>query len=301
MKAILLIRKSLILFSMAGLGFLVSCTEENVALQDEAALITEDVLTDYYFEDTDDLASLAMLADFGNTTGGRQSGGPSTLNIQDARLNCPGVQVTFTLHPESTLEIPKGEIVIDFGSGCIDQNGNERKGKIIIRFNGRKFQPGSVIVTRFEQYSINGIALMGIRTMTNVTGSMTIAPRFSVQLVNGKTIWPDGSEATREHCFLREWIRNGTNPSMEAMVVGQCASEEFAAKGINRRGKAYSMKIIEPLIYKRGCPIAVKGIKQFIDDSGKVILVNYGDGTCDRIITITSNGNTRKVDLKKRS
>jgi hypothetical protein len=300
MKAIVTIRKSLSLLTFILMGLLFSCSEENVTLQDEAALITEDVLTDFYFEDTDDLASLTMLADLGALEGGRQSGGPGALSINDARLNCPGVEVTFTRHPESTVENPKGEIVINFGGGCVDPNGNERKGKIIIRFSGRKFQPGSVVVTRFDGYSINGIALMGVRTHTNVTGSMASVPRFRVQLVDGKTVWPDGTEATREHCFLREWVRNMTNPTLELMVVGQCGSEEFAAQGVNRRGKAYKMKILEPIVYKRGCSIAVKGIKQIMDESGKVIVVNYGDGTCDRVITITSNGNTRKVDLKKR-
>jgi hypothetical protein len=61
------------------------------------------------------------------------------------------------------------------------------------------------------------------------------------------------------------------------------------------------MTILEPLVYKRGCPIAVEGVKQFVDvATGKVVLVDYGDGACDRIITISVDGNSRSVNVGRR-
>jgi hypothetical protein len=61
------------------------------------------------------------------------------------------------------------------------------------------------------------------------------------------------------------------------------------------------MKILETLVYKRGCPIAVSGIKEFTDvSSGKAITVDYGDGTCDRVITITANGQSRSFEVNRR-
>jgi hypothetical protein len=299
MKAIPSLKKVLALTVVTAMGLLVSCTDENLALQEEAALITEDVVTDYYFEDTDDMAGLVLLSDDGPESGGRVAES-RPIQVNDNRFNCAGVVITITIHEESTLEMPKGEIVIDFGDGCVDVAGNERKGKIVINFEGRRFKPGSTVVTTFIGYSVNGIALSGTRTLTNMTGSITDAPKFRVQLEGGKITWPDGTEATREHCFVREWIR-AANPLNDAMIVSQCEDVDFAAEGINRRGKAYQMIIVEPLMYKRGCPLAVSGVKQFIDvASGKVILVDYGDGTCDRTITITVDGNSRSVEVKKR-
>lgn len=301
MKTIAFFRKTLALMIISVAGFVVSCTDNNVGLQEETALITEDVITDYYFEDADDMAGLVMLADNGPATGGRENGDDRAIESNDHRFKCPGVVITIKIYAESNSDVPRGHIIIDFGDGCVDGAGNERKGKIIINFVGKRFQPGAKIVTTFEGYSINGIQLMGTRTLANVTGSLANAPRFRVQLVDGKAIWPDGTEATRVHCFVREWIRNADNPTLEAMVVGQCGDVDFAAEGVNRRGRAYRVIIVEPIVYKRGCPIAVKGIKQYIDvASGKVITINYGDGRCDKTVTITVEGNSRTVEVNKR-
>jgi hypothetical protein len=62
------------------------------------------------------------------------------------------------------------------------------------------------------------------------------------------------------------------------------------------------MAIIEPIIYKRGCQLAVQGIKKFTDlKTGKVVQVNYGDGECDRIITLNVDGNSRPVVVSKKN
>jgi hypothetical protein len=204
----------------------------------------------------------------------------------------------------SNTNTPKGEIVIDFGNGCTDNAiGNERKGKIRVQFNGRRFCANTTVVTTFENYSVNGIKLSGTRTLNVLTPcANTGTAKFRIRLENGKAIWPDGTEATRAHCFEREWKRNVIDNLLDdELVVTQCADEDVAASGVNRRGRAYKMVIVQPLIYKRGCPIAVSGIKQFTDvASGKVITVDYGDGTCDRIITITVDGNSRNVNVNKR-
>lgn len=299
MKTISFLKSTLSVLTVALLGIAVSCTDESAQLQQEAADIAEDAITDYYFEDADDMTGLALLAD-NATDGGRVADGPRVITITDPRFNCTGVVITITMDAASTPNVPKGVIVIDFGSGCTDVLGNLRKGKIIITFNGRRFLPGSTVTTTFDGYSVNDIALSGVRTLTNVTASNVEAPKFQVQLADGRAVWPDGTEATREHCFVREWIR-AANPLNDAMVVTQCGDAAVAASGTNRRGRAYTMSITAQLVYKRGCPIAVSGIKQFTDvATSKVITVDYGDGTCDRIITITVDGNTRNVNVSKR-
>ena len=300
MKTISLFRKALSLVAILSLGAVISCTEDDLALQQEAADVAEDAITDYFFEDADDMTSLVLLADDGPDSGERTAASRQ-ITITDPRFNCDGIVITITMDEESTPNVPKGEIVIDFGEeGCTDILGNLRKGKIIINFTGRRFLPESTVVTTFEGYSINDIQLSGVRTLTNITESNVEAPKFQVELENGKAIWPDATEATREHCFVRTWQRE-PNPLQDKMVVDQCDDAEVAASGTNRRGRAYTMTILEPLVYKRGCPIAVEGVKQFVDvATGKVVTVDYGDGACDRIITISVDGNSRSVNVGRR-
>jgi len=305
MKTISFFNRALTLAAIVSLGTVISCTEDNLALQQEAADVAEDAITDYFFEDADDISSLVLLADDGPDTGERTATSRQ-ITVTDPRFNCAGIVITITMDDESTSNVPKGSIVIDFGTtGCADVLGNVRKGKIIINFTGRRFLPGSIVVTTFDGYSINDIQLSGVRTLTNITESSESAPKFQVELENGKAVWPDATEATREHCFVRTWQRGG-NPSLDAMVVDKCTNNDswphdYTATGENRRGRAYTMTILEPLVYKRGCPIAVEGVKQFVDvATGKVVLVDYGDGACDRIITISVDGNSRSVNVGKR-
>src|SRR5690606_38644060 len=194
MKTISFFRKALALVAIVSLGAVISCTENDLALQQEAADVAEDAITDYFFEDADDMTSLVMLADNGTDDGGRAAES-RTIIITDPRFNCEGVVITITMDEESTTNVPKGEIVIDFGeAGCTDILGNLRKGKIIINFTGRRFLPESTVVTTFDGYSINDIQLSGVRTLTNITESNVEAPKFQVELENGKAIWPDATE-----------------------------------------------------------------------------------------------------------
>jgi hypothetical protein len=283
----------------AALAFFSACDPQEKPLQEEAAYVAEDVISDFALQDVDDLAGLAMISDAA-TSGGRTSGEPRNITISDPRLNCANAVVTITMDPASTPAHPIGTIVIDFGEGCTGPMGNVRKGKIIISFNGRRFMPGSVIAITFEGYSFNEIALEGTRTLTNISGSTEEAPAFEVELVGGQATWPDGTVATREHCYVHTWQR-AANPLNDQLVVTQCADREVAASGTNRRGRTYTMKIVEPLRYKRGCPIAVSGVKVFTDvTSGKVITVDYGDGRCDRVVTITFNGQSRSFEVNRR-
>jgi len=299
MKTNNFLSKTVAMAAILALGFAMSCQEDDTPYAIEASYVAEETVTDYYFEDADDLAGVALQSDEG-TSGGRVAEGPRSITINDPRCSCDNLTVTITFTPNSTIQVPVGDIVIDFGEGCEDFLGNIRTGKLLIHFVGRRFFPESFVTLTFDGYTINGIALAGTRTLTNISGSNEEFPKFRVELADGSATWPDGTEATREHCFEREWVR-GNNPTQDQVIVNQCPGEDVAATGTNRRGVQYEMTIVEELVYKRGCPIAVSGIKKFVEvATGKEIVIDYGDGNCDKVITILVNGNTRTVNVNRR-
>lgn len=263
-------------------GVLISCNDDELDLVTEEAEQTavSETEIDAVFEDADDLASLSISTVDANTGGKIAEEDPN-----DDRF-CEGV-FSFEGDRES------GTITLDFGDGCVDRNGNVRKGQIIIEYIGRRFVPGSQVVTTFVNYSINDIAIEGTRTLTNIAPSLEDYPTFNITLVGGKVTWPDGTFATREVDKTRVWV-NANNPiNDEHHVTGE-------ASGTTRRGVNYQVNIMDTLIYKRACRISKRGRlpvagTKIITTDNKVITVNYGDGECDRRVEIIVDGTSEEV------
>lgn len=183
-------------------------------------------------------------------------------------------------------------ITLDFGTGCTDARGNVRTGKIIITRSGRYFQTGSTTTTTLENYTINTIQVAGTRTVTNVTGSDGI-PKFSVTLSGGRVTWPDGTFATREVDHLRTWIR-ATNPLNDEWHVSGTAS------GVNRQGQELSSTITEALVIKLACQsegvfVPVQGSQTITRPEKPALTLDWGNGACDREVTVSMNGRSRTI------
>jgi len=275
---------------IAVVGLVCSCKDEERLTASDTQDISEEALTDSYFQDTDDMAGVAIESPDDDTySGGRKNG---SIVIQDDRFKCAGIVVS--IDATGNIEHPTGVITVDFGiAGCTDTRGNVRKGKLKFAYDGRRFQPGSKVVMTPENYSINEIKLEGVRTSTNVQGSTSDAPKFRVVLENGKATFPDGSFAERESDITWEWIR-AVNPADDHLLIDQVST----ANGTTRGGRSYTVSVVEDLKYKRFCGIAVDGIKKYVIDGEKEIVINYGNGTCDKNVIISVNGVTRDLTVK---
>lgn len=284
--------KSTSVLMIAAIAVVSSCNdEERITLKDTQD-ITEEALTDSYFQDMDDMAGVAVQADVA-TAGGRVASGARSITVQDDRFNCSGIVITIEPDAASTQEVPKGTITVDFGTtGCSDVRGNVRMGKLIFTYNGRRFIPGSTVVTTSENYTINSVKLEGTRTLTNVSGSTADAPRFNIKLQNGKATFVDGTTATRTSDITTQWVK-ATSPINDKLVIEQSST----AKGTTRGGRTYDVSLLAALEFKRACGMAVTGIKKYVIDSDKVITIDYGDGTCDKSVTISVNGVTRNLQV----
>ena len=268
-----------------------SCKDEDRLTLADTQDITEESVTNSYFQDMDDMAGVAINSPGDDEfSGGRKA---TTITIEDERFGCQGVVITIVPGENSTLEVPRGVLTVDFGvTGCTVR-GNVRTGKLIFTYSGRRFQPGSTVVTTTDNYTINGIMLEGTRTLTNVTGSSSAAPKFNVELVNGKaTFLADGTTAERESDITWQWSR-AANPSDDYLSIDQSS----VASGKTRGGRTYTVSLSKALKFKRFCGIAVEGIKKYIIDESKEITVDYGNGDCDKSVVITVNGVTRNLSV----
>ncbi|MEI9922067.1 MAG: hypothetical protein WDO14_25215 [Bacteroidota bacterium] len=280
---------------LAGLLFLASCEDKVDFNSSDTESVQNEAAVDSYFEDTDDMALTAVSSDDGTLNGSRVDAGRVIAVAKlDHRFKCATVTLDFAA--DNTFQVPHGTITVDFGTdGCTDDDGNVRKGKIIVQFLGRRFYPASTVTTTTDGYFINGVKLEGTRVVTNVSGSTEETPKFNVVLTDGKATWSDNSTATRNVNRVHEWIRAENPLSDQWSVTG-------TAMGTNRNGKEYEMDITSALVYKRQCAIsakvfmAVQGTKE-LTVNGRKITIDYGAGDCDRTVVITADGQSKSVDV----
>lgn len=240
-----------------------------------------DAIAEADFDEVDDISSNIMSYADGNI-GGKTSG-----NNEDDRLHCAVV----------THDQEAQTITIDFGDGCTGPNGVVRSGIIFITYTGKRFIPGSKWTIELRNFYINNRHIEGTRTIENVSETINDNPKFHIVLTDGKITWPDETFATREVDRYRVWVRAANPLNDEVHIL-----ERSVASGLNRRGVKYTATVLADLIFKRICRanntarIPVQGIKELVVGD-KTFLVDFGDGRCDSIVTITSNGVTREVDL----
>ncbi|MCE7863415.1 MAG: hypothetical protein DYG99_07730 [Bacteroidetes bacterium CHB5] len=238
-----------------------------------------DAIEDSYFDDADDLVSEAFAGTEGTSNGKKAT---------DERLTC----ATITYEGDGS----SGTLRINFGDGCTDPRGNVRTGAIVVTHSGAWNIAGSSWSITFEEYTINQIQIEGSRTVTVVSYTEELSV-FDVVLTGGRVTWPDGRVATREVNRRREHERNENNLLDRLIIYG-------TAQGTFRNGRGYSIEILEPLIYTRTCAaqgvfIPVSGVK-FVTHGFRELTIDYGDGTCDNIVTLTNkNGRTVRYEVKK--
>ena len=189
-------------------------------------------------------------------------------------------------------------ITIDFGDGCVDKHGRERSGKIIIHYTDRMWVPGAQVTVTFEDFFCDGKKIEGTRIRTNISESMSDFLRFRIELIDGKVTWEDGSFATRDAVWEVTRIRTPNPMNDERIRTGY-------AEGVNKEGIGYKVTITKAIVWRRGClakkrvMIPVEGTKVKEFDNGVTITIDYGDGTCDNLVTITKDGVTKTVEIRR--
>ncbi|HEY9005374.1 MAG TPA: hypothetical protein VIM75_04525 [Ohtaekwangia sp.] len=291
MKITNLFTRSSSLSLIAAIALMASCQDEDKRLTaSDSQDISEEAVTDSYYQDLDDMGSVAIAtpSDAQLSTGRTEES--VTITVDDQRFSC--ATVTLVRDAASTADVPKGTITVDFGMGCTDARGNIRSGKLIFAYYKRRFQPGSTVVETTDNYYVNGIKLEGTRTSTNVTGSTADAPKFNVVLTGGKATFPDNAVATRESNITWSWVKGATRLQDELII-----DKSSTASGTTRGGRTYTVSLQADLVYKRTCFMAVEGVKKYLIDGTKEIVIDYSVGDCKNV-NVTVNGVTHQVTVK---
>ena len=186
-------------------------------------------------------------------------------------------------------------LVIDFGpTNCQCNDMKYRRGKIIVHFTGNYRAAGTVITYTFDNYFINDNQITGVKTVTN-KGRNPADHLWWETVVNGSVIKANNGgtftwNSTREH----EWTEGESTPFVwwddVYLVTG-------SASGIGTDGKTYTVTITSPLKKKLNCEWLESGVLDIQVKDLPLLILDYGNGTCDNIATATINGNTYTINL----
>jgi len=228
------------------------------------------------------------------------------LNIMDQfGYTMPGLKSELDTCPVISIVTTDGnfwprKVIVDYGDGCTHTK-RTRKGRIIITISGPMWEQGSSRTVELEKFYVNGHKVEGTRVVTNEgrwsEGEYDGKLHFSVVLTGGKVYVPDtdiviSKEVNRTRTFVEgedtRWDRRDDIWFIDGF-----------ATGINRKGIPFSREITKSLWKEIGCRFFTKGTVLISAGGRPDVILDYGDGTCDREATVTVGDETRTINLRK--
>jgi len=208
-------------------------------------------------------------------------------NFKIPRISdCATVSVSDSVFPKT--------IIIDYGAGCEDFRHHSITGKIVINITDTIIKAGAVKTIEFQNVYIDSMKVDLSATIKNLglnaenkwvllkssTQKITTADGDIILKVSNDTIiWENGFETTNKNDDVYYKTGNST------ITINDTIS--------------YSKKIISPLLYD-SCRNITKGIVEIFKNN-KNVIIDYGDGTCDNIATVTADGVTEEIELNMKN
>lgn len=265
------------LFALAtiSLALLSSCKKDSSGSTSELDTTVElagnQAVSDNLNSDAENVLNEAAVDN--NFAGETPTGITNTMNI----LNC----ATVTVAPLQGF--PKN-ITIDFGTGCTSNDGVTRSGKMMIALSDSLRKSGSVAVMTFDNYFVSGFKREGTITWTNTSQGGTKS--WERKCENGKITAPGG----------RYWLHSGMQAIVQtagAATAHNLLDDVFSITGshtvTNAAGQSRTSEITEPLEKKVVCENIDMG-KIKIQGPNHYAIIDFGNGNCDRIATISIDG-----------
>jgi hypothetical protein len=190
---------------------------------------------------------------------------------------------------------------IDFGTqGCTMPNGNVLKGKIIVSFSKNFSTSLRTISYQLEGFYHNDKLVEGSKTITHqrkTSDLLAVIHPVSTHSIDVKVTFPDGKIYARTGTRVREMVEG-------FVTISNWEDNVFKVWGNHTttfpRGIIYVNTIKTPLVFKMSCkmPFPVSGITEMVKNEIKSTL-DFGNGDCDKLATMTVNGVSKEIVLKK--
>ncbi|TVR75020.1 MAG: hypothetical protein EA408_01235 [Marinilabiliales bacterium] len=273
---------AVILFIVAFVAFSCDKEDEETVSDADIATLTDEAAASYLFNDV-----FAVAGNSGRTVDQSLTNQDKS-TLADEGETCPVITVT----PFNLTDWPK-TVVIDFGEGCTAEE-ITRSGKIIITITDRFWRTGSEWTIGFENYVVLDHMLEGTKTVTFNGRNDDQNFNWDINVDNATITRPDGTTISWSAQRNREWItgeQTPFNPADDEYLIRGSSS------GINAEGIPYTVTISEPLNILLSCPWVRSGVLLIEVEDRPVVEVDFGEGECDNVVTVTVNGHSKEIEL----
>jgi len=190
-------------------------------------------------------------------------------------------------------EYPK-EIVLDYGEGCMNKHGELKTGKVIITLSDMMMNEGAEHVITYENVMVGDKAVELTKTKKNV-GQNTDGNWEIESTLLMVTTYEDESTSTRNISGKTEWLDGfGTESKLDDIFLRYGNGSVLTSEGAE-----YTRDITTPLLHDRSCLYIKSGVVELNKD-GQEITIDFGEGECDRWATVTTDGESKEIDLSER-
>jgi len=292
--------KNLVFVTLLSITLFISCESNETVdvVTNSIAITTDEVIANSEIDATvDDVSSIAEdQFDVQKGIVAKTSADAKTAGVIKSMLP-PCATVTSVLTNDTWTR------TIDFGTqGCALPNGNVLKGKIIISFSKNFATPIRAITYKLEGFYHNDKLIEGNKTITHELKTSDLLAAIhpvTTHSIDVKITYPDGKIYSRIGTRVREMVDGFA-------TITNWEDNVFKVWGYHittfPNGSKYTCTTqkITPLLIKMSCkmPFPVSGIVEILKNDATATL-DYGNGDCDKLATITINGVSKEIVLRK--
>ncbi len=183
-------------------------------------------------------------------------------------------------------------ITVSFPDDCVDRNGDVISGTITVVKSISDTDKSRTVT--FNNFSINGHVINGTKAHEYLAENGDGNPQISGSI--DISVETDEGTVTKVGSRLMVITSGGdtaTHIDDERTITG---SHTFT----DTEGQAKVVEITTPLVKPEACKYIAQGVKTYTV-SGEVSTLDYGDGTCDNMATLTeADGTVTEIELKRK-
>lgn len=186
------------------------------------------------------------------------------------------------------------KLTLDYGTtNCPCTDGKNRRGKVLVTFNGNIMDSLTVVSLTFDNYFVNDNQVTGTRTTT--TKGHNAAGHLNQDVSTNGSIIMSNNVGTIS--YLSNQNREWTEGENTLVTTDDVYSFTGSSSGTTTTGKDFTTTVTTPLVWKMSCTNFVSGVIELKPAGDPKRVIDFGAGECDNKATVTVLGFSFQITM----